>query len=63
MISIKEQNRYYKEHIRRLDREEKRFENKNIVKSKFLLKIIRTMRRHCRQLLLQTPNLGQSSRV
>jgi hypothetical protein len=58
LISIKEQNRYYKEKIRRLDKEEKRFENKNDVKSKFILKIIRTMRRHCRQLILQTSNLG-----
>jgi hypothetical protein len=55
MNSIKEQNKHYKKQIKKLEKEEKMFEKRNNLKSKFLLKIIRTMKRNYRQKILQTP--------
>ena len=55
MNSIKEQNRYYKNQIKKLEKEEKRLEKRNNLKSQFILKIIRTMKRNYRQKILQTP--------
>jgi hypothetical protein len=55
MNSIKEQNRYYKNQIKKLEKEEKRLEKRNNLKSQFILKIIRTIKRNYRQNILQTP--------
>jgi hypothetical protein len=55
MNSIKEQNKYYKKQIKKLEKEEKRFEKRNNLKSQFILKILKTMKRNYKQKILQTP--------
>ena len=49
MFKIKEQNKYYKKQIKKLEKEEKRFEKKNNLKSQFILKILKTMKRNYKQ--------------